>query len=115
MSRDMLTGTASRPKRAAGACIPLRTFDAATRALAQARGLELVRADLPGMLPASRLRAAFEGTAGDGPAGSFSVRGACGHSWAVAIPASGRLRRGWWRCPSGCRGEDASAAGAARR
>ena len=88
--------------RACTGIIPLRSFDETTRALAQARGVVLVQAVIPGMFPLSRLRAALEGTGRAGPAGSFTVRGTCGHSWTVAIPASGRLRRGWYRCPSGC-------------
>jgi len=90
------------PTRDPAGIIQLRDFDDPTRALAQARGVELLQAAIPGLMPLSVLRAALDGTAGAGPAGSFTVRGGCGHVWPVAISASGRLRRGWYRCPSGC-------------
>ena len=92
------------PARDPAGIIPLRRFDDVPRALAQARGVVLVQAVIPGMFPLSRLRAVLTRTAGAGTAGSFTVRGACGHVWPVPIPPSGRLRRGWHRCPNGCGG-----------
>ena len=68
--------------------------------LAALHGLDLVAVDLPGMLPIARLRAALDDGRLYGPAGCIAVRGrVCGHTWQVVILTSGRLCRGWKRCP----------------